>query len=296
MFQQLVRIALVHGEQRDADTGRGTDLVTLQAEWLAHGFDRLVGQCRGSLRIGQVGGDYRKLVSAQAGNGVGLAGVVEQPARHRLQQGVAHGMPPGIVDVLEMIQVQKHDGNQMLGTFGLGDGIVQPHMKEGSVGEAGQRIVLGQAGQGVLDAFAFHRVANRAVEQRRANLILDEVICRAGLHCLDVDLSAVQAGQQDDRGLAAPVDGLAHQLHAVALAKTVVHQANVVLVFTDRGQTGVPAIDPIQFEAVGKSFGQNVPGEDIVVLVVLDQENVQGFGHGRIGPVYSVGNATIPSQ
>ncbi len=51
-----------------------------------------------------------------------------------------------------MIQVQKHDGDQMLGAFGLGDGVVQAHVKEGSVGEAGQRIVLGQAGQGALDA------------------------------------------------------------------------------------------------------------------------------------------------
>ena len=51
-----------------------------------------------------------------------------------------------------MIQVQKHHGNQVLGASGLGDGVVQPRVKEGSVGEAGQRIVLGQAGQGAFEA------------------------------------------------------------------------------------------------------------------------------------------------
>lgn len=169
-------------------------------------------------------------------------------------------------------------------------------MKERSVGEAGQGIVLGQAGQGTLDAFAIHGVANGAIEQRRADLILDQVVRRAGLHRLDVDLAALQAGQQDDRGFAAPFDSLAHQCHAVALAKTVVHQVDVVPCFTDRGQTGVPIIDPIQFEATGKGFGQDLPGENVIVLVVLDQENVQGFGHGGIRSAYSLGKVTVPSQ
>lgn len=73
------------GVQRDADADRGTDLLAVQVEGLTHGIDHLVGQSRGPFRIDQVGGDDRELVSAQAGNGVGFAGVAEQPARHPLK-------------------------------------------------------------------------------------------------------------------------------------------------------------------------------------------------------------------
>ena len=56
----------------------------------------------------------RKLVAAEARDGIGRPGRLDQALRRRLQQAVAGGVTERIVDVLEVVEVQEHHGDELL--------------------------------------------------------------------------------------------------------------------------------------------------------------------------------------
>jgi hypothetical protein len=78
------------------------------------------------------------------------------------------------------------------------------------------------------------------------------------------------------------------------LAQAVVHEVDVVAMLADRGEAFVAAAAPLQDEARTVLGAQEVLGDQVIVLVILDEEDPQGgVGRGHGGPS---GSSTISNQ
>jgi hypothetical protein len=52
-------------------------------------------------------------------------------------------VPKTVVDGLEVVQIQKQDGEPAMGPLESGDSMLKPILKQGSIAKARQRIVEG---------------------------------------------------------------------------------------------------------------------------------------------------------
>jgi hypothetical protein len=78
-----------------------------------------------------------------------------------LKKPVAGGVPEGIVDVLETIQVQEQHGDSRLVTHCQENGLINPVIEEHTIGQAGQEIVLGRMDDQRFSLFSRGDVADR---------------------------------------------------------------------------------------------------------------------------------------
>lgn len=69
---------------------------------------------------------------------------IEQPQSERLQQRVASGVAVGVVDLLEIIDVDNQDCDPGAGNKCRGDLLQQPALPDGAIGQAGQSVMVGQ--------------------------------------------------------------------------------------------------------------------------------------------------------
>ena len=87
-----------------------------------------------------------ELVAAQAGQDVvGLQSFAAQALGHGAQQPVAEAVAQHVVDMLEAVHVQQHDGAGRAVFLGAQDGLAQVVAELLAVGQVGQRILVGQA-------------------------------------------------------------------------------------------------------------------------------------------------------
>ena len=70
--------------------------------------------------------------------------LIEQPQSERLQQRVASGVAVGVVDLLEIIDVDNQDCDPGAGNKCRGDLLQQPALPDGAIGQAGQSVMVGQ--------------------------------------------------------------------------------------------------------------------------------------------------------
>ena len=82
-----------------------------------------------------------ELVAAEAGDGVGLAQRVPQPARDLLEQQVAHVMAERVVDLLEVVEVHDHHHGGLAAAAAGADGLVDAVAEQLAVRQAGERVV-----------------------------------------------------------------------------------------------------------------------------------------------------------
>ena len=87
---------------------------------------------------------HDKLVAAQAGYRIHTSPAGDQAMRHLGQQLVASEMPERIVDRLEMIEIDKHQGDLLALAFGSDQRLFDPILQQGAVGQAGQWIIICQ--------------------------------------------------------------------------------------------------------------------------------------------------------
>ena len=196
-------------------------------------------------------------------------------SRHLLEQQVAGFVAMGVVDGLEPVQIEQHDRHQLAMPVGARQGLDQIVAKQNPIGEAGQLIELRHLRQSPLGAMALDRIADRPVEQRRGHLALGEIVGGAGPHRLEIDLAIALPGQHDEGCGRSQLDRLAHQLQPVALAQAVVDQVDVVPGLRDHRQRLVPRRHPFQLEGAAEGLRQQLAGQDVVVLVVLDQKDAR---------------------
>ena len=84
-----------------------------------------------------------QVVAPEARNGVVLAHALAQPARHLQQQLVAGGVAEGVVDRLEVVDVEQHHADRRALTLGQAELPGQRLDEQGPVGELGQGVVVG---------------------------------------------------------------------------------------------------------------------------------------------------------
>ena len=118
-----------------------------------------------------------------------------------------------------------------------------------------------------------------ALELAGGEAALDQEVVGAGVHGLDVELELGLAGEEDDRDLAAEAPDLVDELDAGARAEAIVEQAHVGG-GGDQGVHGVLIVlhpaDPV---LVGRDLADQVAGEDVVILVVVDQQDIDRGVH-----------------
>ena len=85
-----------------------------------------------------------EFVAAQAGDQARPVDQRAQPLGDRAQQLIAAGVAERVVDLLELVEVQHQQRDLALRRFRLGEPRSQVLVQRVAVGEAGQRVVLGQ--------------------------------------------------------------------------------------------------------------------------------------------------------
>jgi len=84
----------------------------------------------------------RKFVAPHAGDGIGIPHKPTQPFSYHFEQLVADRMAEGIVDILEVVEIEKMGGHD-LATLDAGQGVLQVFIEQCAIWETGQGIVQG---------------------------------------------------------------------------------------------------------------------------------------------------------
>lgn len=136
---------------------------------------------------------HHELVAAQPRHGVGFAHGVLQPLRDQRQQLVAGVVAAGVVELLEVVEVDEQQrAAQALALAGL-QRMLQPVQQQPAVRQVGQGVVVGEADDGLLGALALGDVLHHAdVVADRTVLVLD----RGDAQELGVELAALAAVPQ----------------------------------------------------------------------------------------------------
>ena len=143
------RLVLV-AKQRDADAGRAVQHGVLQrvgpAQLLQHFLRDQFGFYRrfGGPRLQPLQHQH-KFVAAQAGHRVAGPHTGGDALGHQGQQPVTPFVTQGVVDALEVVQVQKQQGPVSAFAGTLGDGALQAVHQQAPVGQAGELVVERQA-------------------------------------------------------------------------------------------------------------------------------------------------------
>ena len=130
--------------------------------------------------------DDGELVAAEAGDQLVAADHRAQPVGDLDQQLVAGRMAVNVVDRLEAVEVDAEDGERLAGVGGAGDGAGEMVVEHRPVGQAGQRVVIGEVGDPRRRFLALGDVADgehlplRAAPVQRAQQHLDVAFAAGG--------------------------------------------------------------------------------------------------------------------
>ena len=117
-------------------------------------------------------------------------------------------------------------------------------------------------------------VADRALEAGGVEILLDQVIGHAERRRLEVDLVGGLAGEHDHGGERSRREAVTDQLEPGLGAQPVIDQVHVVTLLADgRQRPGVFGL-PLNREARALLGREHVTGDQVVVLVVLDEQDL----------------------
>ena len=127
-------------------------------------------------------------------------------------------------------------------------------------------------------------------------LPFDEIVGRAGAHGREIDVAVGLAGEQDQRIRDSRWRvAWREQLQSVVLAEAIVDEVEIVLVADQRVDRFVERRDPVELERRAAAVGEQIAGEDEVVLIVVDEEDADDSGC-RAQARRSGGSSTISIQ
>ena len=165
------RLGLIHGNIRllqsfvggfaaipddgDADASAAATLTAVEQVRLVDGRQNLLadgfGLGRGFLwSPAQIFEQHQKLISAQASGGVGFAGAGDNALGDFVEQKVACLMAEGVVQGLEMIQIDEQQRLRAAASGAGSQGLAQPVQQQAAVGQTGQRVIEGEIADLVL--------------------------------------------------------------------------------------------------------------------------------------------------
>jgi len=139
------------GRQDQAHAGRHADLPAGDGEGGGQGVDESLGDALGLGGVADVDADDDELVAAEAGYEVVGPDGVRQPVGHGQEELVARLVAEGVVDELEVVEVDEQHRH---GRLGPGQLIPQRLPEQAAVGKAGEAVVGRVVGQGLLEEAA----------------------------------------------------------------------------------------------------------------------------------------------
>src|SRR5690606_24293282 len=123
----------------NSDAGADRDLVAFDRVDLAERLDDALGESRHTLPPGTRRLQNDKLVAAEARDEIGTAHGVAKPVRDLTQKRVAARMAEGIVDLLELVEIDEQDGARDA-RFAAGETALEFGGERCPVGQSGQRV------------------------------------------------------------------------------------------------------------------------------------------------------------
>ena len=155
---QGLGVAPVLREHRDADRRRHRELALLDLHRLRQVLDDLLRHRRGVGRALDLRQHHHELVAAGAADRVHHPQLLDQAARHFLQQHVAHRVAERVVDGLEAVEVDEHHRGLLAVAVGERERLRQAVLQQPPVRQAGERVVVGEVLRALLGNLALHHL------------------------------------------------------------------------------------------------------------------------------------------
>ena len=188
--QQLVEIQPIAGGERDADAGIGRDQMTRTLERLPDRRINSINELSGFRLSLDSGLNDGELVTAEPRRHVGRLQACAQPFGDALEKLIADRMAEGVVDALELVDVDIEHRELFAGPERL-QRLFQPFAKQHPVRQVGQRVVMRQMGDFLVGARALGDVLDRGHPAARLQRPVD-----------DLDRPAARRFRELPRGLA----------------------------------------------------------------------------------------------
>lgn len=141
-LQELLRLDAVFRRQRNPDAGADAGLMAVEIEGPANGVDDPQRERDRAFMLGRPSLlDDCKLVAAEARQHVGLANGGLQTPAHLDQQLIAGGMAKRVIDGLELVEIEHHDGDGVIVPLQALARFLELRIEFGPVRKSRQRVV-----------------------------------------------------------------------------------------------------------------------------------------------------------
>ena len=123
-----------------------------ELERLLQRFEQALGYELGTRCQGELLGDHDELIAPEAAERIGLADGAVKASGYGLQEFITDAVAEGVVDVLEVVEIDEERRRRALGTARADKYLLDAVQYQGAVGKAGQRIMCREEGKLLLTA------------------------------------------------------------------------------------------------------------------------------------------------
>ena len=142
---QRIRRFLLSVGDRDADARAHIERIVTGTDGRLQHLQHLFRDLHGVFGPGEGFEQQTELVAAIPGQGIAVAHLRRQSQGDGLEKAVSGEMAQGVVDALEMIEIDEQQSEPFSGAPGTGQCVRQAFHEMGPIGQAGQEIGGGQA-------------------------------------------------------------------------------------------------------------------------------------------------------
>ena len=222
-----VRVVGVFGHGRHAQAGFDDNRNLVENEWHFQEVLQLLDDMSHVVDGRQPRQQNAELVGAEPRDHVGREQRAAQAHADLLQQVVAAVVTERVVDLPEVFEVHVQHRQRMALLLRLLDGLVHLFAEPYAVWQAGDRVNIGEALDGLVRLAAFlpyARLAQLARDggQHARGVAFHQVVVGAGLHGRDGDVLADRSGDDDERDVEPLFLGELQRLQAVEVRHGVV--------------------------------------------------------------------------
>lgn len=125
LLQQGVEVGAIDRSHGNADGDRGIDLLPLDVENRGHAVENLVGdggRGNGAVNVAKQDDEFVATLSADR---IGFAQAFLETLDDGNQQFVTDTVAERVIDALELVQVEEHEGHRLAGSLALLDGLAK---------------------------------------------------------------------------------------------------------------------------------------------------------------------------
>ena len=174
--QQGLDVVPIERARRDADAPADHNLVPFQREGHREGVEDAPCDLREVLHFPQIGEQDGELIAPQTRYGVVRIHAARacdhiarphsrnEPVRNSLEESISHGMTKGIVDALEVVEVEEQDAEHAIVSARLRERHAESLLEQETIAEARQTVVVGEIADLLLGLLALCHVLDRALE------------------------------------------------------------------------------------------------------------------------------------